>query len=95
MDDRVFPAPFGTAHSPKISGTRTFRCPLLFRTIVKRHAMTCSRLGRYAETGQPRVSVGRGRAWLPVQEKDPVKNYVLIFMICLRAIWIKFQRYLF
>ncbi|MEI7857593.1 MAG: hypothetical protein WCH85_08840 [Methanomicrobiales archaeon] len=29
------------------------RCPFLFRTIVKRHAMTGSRLGRYTETGQP------------------------------------------
>ncbi|WP_321507667.1 hypothetical protein [uncultured Methanoregula sp.] len=25
----------------------------MFRAIVKRHAMTGSRLGRYAETGQP------------------------------------------
>jgi hypothetical protein len=35
------------------AGTCTSRCPFLFRTIVKRPAMTGSRLGRYAETGQP------------------------------------------
>ncbi len=29
------------------------RCPSLFRIIVKRYAMTGSRLGRYAENGQP------------------------------------------
>ncbi|MDP3396432.1 MAG: hypothetical protein Q8S57_07195 [Methanoregula sp.] len=45
-------------HSPKRSGTRPVRCPFLFRTIVKRHAMTGSRLGRYAEIGQPPGSGG-------------------------------------
>jgi len=37
----------------KRSGTCTVRCPFLFRSIAKRHAMTGSGLGRYAETGQP------------------------------------------
>jgi hypothetical protein len=35
----------------------------LFRSIVKRHAMTGSGLGRYAETGQPPGSGGDG--WGP------------------------------
>ncbi|MDP3396041.1 MAG: hypothetical protein Q8S57_05165 [Methanoregula sp.] len=44
----------GTAHSlKKISGTRPSWCPFLSRVIAKRHAMTGSRLGCYAETGQP------------------------------------------
>jgi hypothetical protein len=48
------------APSPKISGTRTSRCPLMFRTIVKRPAMTGSRLGRCAET-RPAPGFRRGR----------------------------------
>jgi len=35
--------------------------PFMFRTIVKRHAMTGSRLGRYAETGQPPYFSGDGK----------------------------------
>ncbi|MDP3565285.1 MAG: hypothetical protein Q8R70_12435 [Methanoregula sp.] len=49
----VFGALSGTAHIPKSSDTCPSRCPFLYRTIVKRPAMTGSRLGRYAETGQP------------------------------------------
>jgi len=50
----------GTAPSPKRSGTRPVRCPFMFRSIVKRHAMTGSRLGRYAET-RPAPGFWRGR----------------------------------
>ncbi|MEI7857529.1 MAG: hypothetical protein WCH85_08510 [Methanomicrobiales archaeon] len=48
-----------TAHTPKRSGTCPVRC-LVFRLIVKRHAMTGSRLGRYARAGQPPGSGGVG-----------------------------------
>jgi hypothetical protein len=42
--------------------TCKFRCPFMFRAIVKRHAMTGSRLGRYAKPASPRVSAGMGGA---------------------------------
>jgi len=42
-----------TTHFPKISGNYPVRCPFIYRAIAKRPAMTGSRLGRYAETGQP------------------------------------------
>ena len=58
----------GTAHSPKISGTCLSRCPFLFRTIVKRHAMTGSRLGRYVRSGQPPYFSGGG--WGPGRENN-------------------------
>ena len=45
---------------PKISGTCMSRCPFMYRTIVKRHAIAGSRLGRYAETG-PAPGFQRGR----------------------------------
>jgi len=51
---RMSSAPSGTVQSPKRSGTRPVRCLFLFRSIVKRHAMTGSGLGRYARAGQPR-----------------------------------------
>ncbi|MDO8873666.1 MAG: hypothetical protein Q7V05_13200 [Methanoregula sp.] len=62
----VGPGPSGTAHFTKRSGTCPVRCPFMFRSIVKRHAMTGSRLGRYAETGQPPGFGGDG--WGPVRE---------------------------
>jgi len=60
--------PPGTAHSLKISGTCPVRCPFLFRTIVKRHAMTGSGLGCYARPGQPPGFGGDG--WGHVSEKS-------------------------
>ena len=57
------PALFGTAHSPKHSGTCTSRCPFLFRSIVKRPAMTGSKAGPLrGDTASPRVSEGTGGA---------------------------------
>ncbi len=50
-----------TTHFPKISGNCPVRCPPLFRAIVKRHAMTGSRLGPYAETG---LAPGFRRGWM-------------------------------
>ncbi len=47
------PSPFVPNILPKISDTCPVRCPFLFRPIVKRPAMTGSRLGRLRETGQP------------------------------------------
>ncbi|MFA4849828.1 MAG: hypothetical protein WC626_08895 [Methanoregula sp.] len=46
--------------SPKRSGTCPSRCPFMFRSIVKRHAMTGSRLGGYAEI-RPAPGFRRGR----------------------------------
>ena len=64
----------GTIHTPKISGTCTARCKFLFRAIVKRHAMTGSRLGHYAEIGQPpgfRRRGGIGSVKFPMDKLIP------------------------
>ncbi len=75
MYDRVL-AHSGTARSPRIPGT----CPFLFRSIVKRHAMTGSRLDRYAETrpapGPQRGRVGPG---LPVTGQPPSIGFLQLF----------------
>ena len=47
----------------KRSGTCPVRCPFLYRPIAKRHTITGSRLGHYAETGQPPGFGGGG--WGP------------------------------
>jgi len=53
----------------KISGNRKSRCPFMLQAIVKRHAITGSRLDRYARPTSPRVSVGMCGACLPVPEE--------------------------
>ncbi|MDO9034374.1 MAG: hypothetical protein Q7U51_04140 [Methanoregula sp.] len=50
----------GTAHSPKISGTCPVRCPLMFRAIVKRHAMTGLKVG-LLRGDRPAPGFRRGR----------------------------------
>jgi len=65
---RYPPVISGTAHSPKNFGTCTSRCPFVYRSIPKRHAMTGSRLGPLHESRPaPRVSEGWGPG-LPVPE---------------------------
>ena len=59
-DDEPFPVPL-----PNAPVLARYRCPFLYRSIVKRHAMTGSGLGRYAERGQPSglcgTNEGQGR----------------------------------
>ena len=58
----ILPANSGTAQSPKISVMCKFRCPFMYRSIVKRRAMTGSWLGRYVRPASRRVSEGTGGA---------------------------------
>ena len=59
-----------TAHSSKRFVTCPVRCPFVFRPIVKRHAMTGLRLGRYKESGQPPGSGGVGAG--PENNEQPL-----------------------
>jgi hypothetical protein len=67
--------PPGFTPSPKISGTCPVRSPFLFRAIVKRPAMTGSRLGRYVRVASPRVYRGAGGARAPAR-KFPGRSIV-------------------
>jgi hypothetical protein len=52
--------PPASAHSPQNLRYLPIPGPFMFRAIVKRHAMTCSKLGRYVRSASPRVSEGWG-----------------------------------
>jgi hypothetical protein len=69
-------SPFRYRSLPKISGTYPSRCPFMLRAIVKRHAITGSRLDRDARPGHPPGFSGDGwglcweNSWRPSSGKN-------------------------